>query len=137
MGRIRVVLVGIAVAAALSAAASAGATPDPMNTCPGGVKIEYPADGTYQVSINGQSGAITLDVDETTKTFSFTTSGDLPLWGSVLVKGGPTALTVTYSPGVLSADGLNAPTNPNNGTYYGLSHACFYPAPAESGGGGE
>ena len=137
MRRIRTAIVAIVAVAVLSLAASAGAQPDPMDTCPGAVKIDYPVDGTYPVSINGQSGAITIDVDEATNVFSFANSGDLPLWGTIVVKGGPAAMTFTYSPGVAAADGLHAPVNPSNGTYYGLSHACFYPAPAESGGGTE
>lgn len=131
-------MLAVAAAAALSlTAATAGATPNPQNTCPGAVKIEDPVDGSYAVTVGAQSGVITLDVDEATNVFSFTTSGDLPLWQSVLVKGGPGAATFAFDPAVSSADGLHAPTNPNNGTYYGLSHVCFYPAPAGGGGGQE
>lgn len=46
---------------------------------------------------------------------------------TVVVKGGPNANLYDYSGvgGVTSDTNLSAPTNPNNGKPYGLSHLCF------------
>jgi hypothetical protein len=70
-------------------------------------------------------GTLTVTIDASEKTFSFTS--DVPLeW--VIVKGGPGANIYSFSPPVTSAEGLVAP----NGK--GLSHLDFcYPQP----GGGE
>jgi hypothetical protein len=127
-----------AAAAALAVAVPVGAVPDPDNTCEGGVKIEDPADGTYDVALGGETASITLAVDEASQTFDFTSTGDLSPWSKVVVKGGPGALTWGFDPAVLSADGLHAPLNEASGAYYGLSHVCFFPAPdggGEEGGG--
>jgi hypothetical protein len=131
-------LLGIAVASALALVAPTGAAPNPENTCAGGVKIEDPADGTYAVALDGQTGSITLDVDEADQTFAFTSAGDLSSWTSVIVKGGPGALTFGFDPAVSSAGDLHAPVNLHSGEFYGLSHVCFFPAPDGGGeGGGE
>jgi len=49
---------------------------------------------------------------------------------AVIVKGGPNANIYYYS-GATSDTNLHAPTNPNNGKYYGLSHvsACYGTVP--------
>jgi hypothetical protein len=110
-------------ALALVAAVPASAVPDPLNTCPGGAKIEDPADGTYVRTLGGQPITITLNVNEGAQTFSFITSRAVT---SVVVKGGPSALVFTYPSGATSASGLHAPLNANSGDYYGLSHICFF-----------
>jgi len=129
---------GLAVVAALAVAAPTAAAPKATNTCVGGVKIEDPADGTYVVSLDGYTGTITLAVDEASQTFDFTSVGELSSWASVVVKGGPGAATFAFEPGVSSAAGLHAPDNAASGSYYGLSHVCFFPgSDGEEGGGAE
>jgi hypothetical protein len=117
-------MLGVAAAAALAIAAPTGAAPN-GNACEGGVKIEDPADGTY--------GSITLVVDEATQTFTFTS--DLE-WASVVVKGGP-GEGLTFDAADPPAEGFHAPVNPKSGSYYGLSHVCFFPPDGGGGGGGE
>lgn len=98
-------------------------------SCDGGLKIEPVASGTY--------GPITIAVHGSS--FDFTANGVLVT--SVIVKGGPNANLYTYpAPGVDQDTGLTAPTNPNNGKPYGLSHLCFFfddkktPPPPDDGG---
>lgn len=123
-------LAALATVAALAATAPAVAAPDPINTCRGGVKIEPVADGTYARSIGGTTIRITLEVNEAAKTFSFTSSRYIT---AVYVKGGPGSRERLYSPAVLSGSDLHAPTNASNGTYYGLSHVCFYTSGKKGG----
>ena len=84
-------------------------------------KVDPADSGIYTSS----DGSLTVTIDASEKTFSFTS--DVPLeW--VIVKGGPGANIYSFSPPVTSAEGLVAP----NGK--GLSHLDFcYPPP----GGGE
>jgi hypothetical protein len=84
-------------------------------------KVDPAKSGTYTSS----DGGVTVSIDASEKTFSFTS--DVPLeW--VVVKGGPGANIYAFDPPVMSAEGLVAP----NGK--GLSHLDFcYPPP----GGGE
>jgi hypothetical protein len=126
-----------AVASTVVAIAPATAAPNPANTCPGAVKIENPADGSYAVEVAGRSGTIVLDVNEAASTFSFSSVGELNSWTSVIVKGGPGSLTYSFAPPVSSASGLHAPLNASSGTFYGLSHVCFFPASGGGGGGEE
>jgi hypothetical protein len=87
-------------------------------------KVDPAKSGTY----TSADGALTVSIDATEKTFSFTS--DEPLeW--VVVKGGPGANIYEFSPPVASADGLVAPNDK------GLSHLDFcYPPPGNGGSGG-
>lgn len=87
-------------------------------------KVDPAKSGTY----TSADGALTVSIDATEKTFSFTS--DEPLqW--VVVKGGPGANVYAFSPPVDSADGLVAPDDK------GLSHLDFcYPPPGAGGSGG-
>jgi hypothetical protein len=86
-------------------------------------KVDPAKSGTYTSS----DGALTVTIDASEKTFSFTS--DIALeW--VVVKGGPGANIYSFSPPVYSAEGLVAP----NGK--GLSHLDFcYPPPGTGSGG--
>lgn len=84
-------------------------------SCEGGLKIEPVTSGTH--------GPVTIAVNGST--FGFTTDGSLVT--TVIVKGGPGFNLYSYpSPGVTSDTDPSAPTNPNNGRPYGLSHLCFF-----------
>ena len=84
-----------------------------------GFKIDPPVSGTY--SIDGIN------------TITFTTDGVSFDWSStlgmdaVISKGGPVANVYLYDPPAeaTSDTGLHSPVNPNNGQFYGLSHATF------------
>jgi hypothetical protein len=88
-------------------------------------KVDPAKSGTY----TSADGALTVTIDASEKTFSFTS--DVPLrW--VIVKGGPAANAYEFSPPVASADGLVAPDGK------GLSHLdfCYLPPPPGGGTGG-
>ncbi|MBY0397707.1 MAG: hypothetical protein K2X91_14735 [Thermoleophilia bacterium] len=132
--RRRPLLVGgcVVVAAALAPAAVAigpggdrPAKPVNENACAGGVKLDPVVDGAYELTLDGSTLRVTLDVDEAAQTYSFTT--DRPV-GAVRTKGGPGAEIVTFDAPVTSGEGLHAPLNPRSGKYYGLSHVCLFGA---------
>lgn len=87
-------------------------------------KVDPAKSGTY----TSRDGGVTVSIDASEKTFSFTS--DVPLaW--VIVKGGPGANIYAFQPPVMAAEGLVAP----NGK--GLSHLDFcYPPPGGGTGGG-
>jgi hypothetical protein len=78
--------------------------------------------------VGGRHLYITVHDTEMGPTFDFSTEGGVRVL-AVRVKGGPEKVDVqTYwypAPGVVSDSGLHALVNPNNGKYYGLSHADF------------
>jgi hypothetical protein len=99
-------------------------------SCTGGAKTAG-GNVTSQVLpafFSGFAGSITITRVDTPQgpTFSFITDGPSHLVTSVLVKGGPNANLYDYGTGIAHDDGLHAPLNPDNGKYYGLSHACFF-----------
>jgi LPXTG-motif cell wall-anchored protein len=74
------------------------------------------ADGTLTV---------TLDVmpnEDTGPTFDWTSNIGVD---AVFVKGGPNGNLYLYNPESMGANGLHAPTNPENGKFFGLSHVSF------------
>jgi hypothetical protein len=86
-------------------------------------KVDPAKSGTYTSSDAG----VTVSIDASEKTFSFTS--DVPLeW--IIVKGGPGANIYTFSPPVASAEGLVAPDDK------GLSHLDFCYPPPDGGEGG-
>ena len=100
---------------------------DVANACAGGVKIENPASGGYNLFF----GTFTIHLDITVTntangpTFSFSSPDPNELVTSMYVKGGPTANFYDYGAGLASDTGLHSPINDNNGKYYGLSHLCI------------
>ncbi len=82
------------------------------------LKIESPGGGMHRVS-------------DSYLTATTTASGTLIDWvasqgvDAVIVKGGPNANVYYYGSEATSGNDLHAPTNPSNGTYYGLSHITF------------
>jgi hypothetical protein len=86
-------------------------------------KTGVPTDETIQLSHDGLSGSLEIDVDGAV--FDFTFTGDF-VAAAVIVKGGPNANLYDYRPDGEDADtGLHAPVNPNNDEFYGLSHISF------------
>jgi hypothetical protein len=86
-------------------------------------KVDPAKSGTYTSSDAG----VTVSIDASEKTFSFTS--DVPL-GWIIVKGGPGANIYSFSPPVTSAEGLVAPDDK------GLSHLDFCYPPPDGGEGG-
>jgi hypothetical protein len=97
-------------------------------TCEGGVKIDDPIYGIdYQIAFGEDNGQIEFLLSG--GTLSFQTNGLAHVVTSILIKGGPdNAVLYTYAPGVWMDSGLTAPTNPNTGKPYGVSHICVYTA---------
>ena len=88
-------------------------------------KQDPPRDATINLTFGALSGTLVVVVNEDAQTFRFTLTGDFVAAG-VIVKGGPNANFYDYRPDGNAADtGLHAPVNPNNDTYYGLSHISF------------
>jgi uncharacterized repeat protein (TIGR01451 family) len=88
-------------------------------------KVEPVTDTTVQLSNDGMTGTLTVDVNEGAQTVSFTFSGDFVALG-VIVKGGNNANFYDYRPdGDPHDTGLHSPVNPMNGKFYGLSHLEF------------
>jgi hypothetical protein len=116
-----------AMALAVAGTPALGAPTNP-NACTGGIKIEPVADGTYTFG----AVRIRLDVNEGAQTFAFASNR---AFSSVVVKGGPGAITYSFSPAASSGTDLHAPDNPRSGKYYGLSHVCFFGT--TKGGGGK
>jgi uncharacterized repeat protein (TIGR01451 family) len=88
-------------------------------------KTGVPQDDTIQLSFDGLSGTLVIEVDETDETFDFTLTGDFVAAG-VIVKGGENANFFDYRPTGNAADtNLHAPVNPANDKFYGLSHISF------------
>ena len=87
-------------------------------------KVEPVASGTYTLEEGGNT--ITLTVKDTSGGPTFDWSSTLPL-DVVIVKGGDNANIYRYDPEATGDTALHAPVNPNNGTYYGLSHVeiCY------------
>jgi uncharacterized membrane protein YgcG len=81
-------------------------------------KDEGAVNGTF--SLEGGGTVTVSNADGNTFDWSATIGID-----AVIVKGGPNALVYTYDPESMGATGLHAPTNPNNGKFYGLSHIDF------------
>lgn len=87
-------------------------------------KTGVPKDETIQLSDDGLSGSVTVDVHPDA-TFDFEFTGDF-VAAAVIVKGGPNANFYDYRPDGEDADtGLHAPVNPNTSKFYGLSHISF------------
>ncbi|MBD3288769.1 hypothetical protein GF337_08210, partial [candidate division KSB1 bacterium] len=80
---------------------------------------EPPPSGTYPYP-NDPSNSITINSDGTN--FSWTST--LPVC-CVIVKGGPNANVYVYDPKSYGDNDLHAPTNPNNGRLYEISHIEF------------
>jgi hypothetical protein len=86
-------------------------------------KVEPVVNGSYPSS-NGYLTATISDIHD---------DGNGPLfnWSStrgvdkVIVKGGPAADAFVYIPEDTADSSLHAPVNPENGTYFGLSHVSF------------
>ena len=88
-------------------------------------KTGVPQDATIDLTFDGLSGTVQVEVNETAETFDFTFSGDFVAAG-VIVKGGPNANFYDYRPDGNATDtGLHAPVNPANSKFYGLSHISF------------
>jgi hypothetical protein len=88
-------------------------------------KTGVPEDDTIELSFDGLSGTLVIEVDEENETFDFSFSGDFVAAG-VIVKGGDNANFYDYRPGGNAADtDLHAPINPENDKFYGLSHISF------------
>jgi len=104
-------------------------------------KIEAPPgedvdDGTTQLSHDGLSGSVTIDVRSTAAgpVFDFDFDGDF-VTATVIVKGGPVANFYDYRPDGEDADtDLHSPVNPQNNKFFGLSHIsfCITEAPDET-----
>ena len=92
-------------------------------SCPDGSKVDTGYPGTYPVFYGDAHGYINIS-KAPGKAITFTTDHPSHYVDSVLVKGGPNALLYMFEPAVTSAT-VNAPENPNNGKYYGVSHLCF------------
>jgi hypothetical protein len=81
------------------------------------LKVEPVASGTY----SGTGGfEVVLDVDA--PYIDWTSNYGV---NAVVVKGGPNANLYVYSPKSYGDTNLSAPTNPENGMPYGLSHVSF------------
>lgn len=88
-------------------------------------KTGVPEDDTIDLSFDGLSGTLVIEVDEENETFDFSLTGDFVAAG-VIVKGGDGANFYDYRPAGNAADtSLHAPVNPSNGKFYGLSHISF------------
>jgi hypothetical protein len=90
-------------------------------------KTGVPQDETIQLSEDGLSGSLMIDVRDTDDgpVFDFTFTGDF-VAAAVIVKGGDNANLYDYRPDGEDADtGLHAPVNPGSGDFYGLSHISF------------
>src|SRR5687767_13626998 len=83
-------------------------------------KIEPVADGTY----TDGTLTVTIDVRDTADGPVFDFTANIGVDG-VIVKGGPNANVYTYNPEVTSDTNLNAPVNPDNNQFFGLSHISF------------
>ncbi|MER6344509.1 hypothetical protein ACWC10_09450 [Streptomyces sp. NPDC001595] len=82
------------------------------------IRIEDPQEGDV-------SGPVTITNVDDNNTFDFVIDDDFAAIG-VIVKGGPNANVYDYRPtGIQADENLHAPINPNNGTFYGLSHIDF------------
>lgn len=134
VGAMALAVAGIAAAVHLPGGPSGGGVQpsvvamDVANACDGGVKIEDPASGGYNLFF----GTFTIHLDITVTntasgpTFSFSSPDPGEVVTSMYVKGGPTANFYQYGAGVTSDTGLHSPINDNNGKYYGLSHLCIF-----------
>lgn len=70
-------------------------------------------------------GTLVIEVDEGAQTFDFTVEDGDPVV-AVVVKGGSNANLFDYRPAGTHADtDLHAPLNPQNDSFYGLSHISF------------
>lgn len=131
---VALVVAGIALAAHLPGAPSGGGVApsvvamDVANACDGGVKIEDPASGGYDLFFGTFTIHLNITVSNTAlgPTFSFSSPDPGELVTSMYVKGGPTANFYDFGTGVVSDTGLHSPINDNNGKYYGLSHLCIF-----------
>jgi hypothetical protein len=86
---------------------------------------DYPlVSGTYQIEDYGEI-TITLYSDEGEDEYRFVDWESTFGIDAVLVKGGPGGYEYPYSPEEHSDTGLHAPTNPDNGKYFGISHIDF------------
>jgi hypothetical protein len=81
------------------------------------VRFDPPLSGSMAL---GGSESVTIAADGIHVDWSATIGID-----AVIVKGGPNANIYGYAPESLGATQLQAPTNPNNGKPYGLSHVDF------------
>jgi len=96
--------------------------------CTGGVRIDPPASGTYNL---GSSAQITITVTNGPcgQVFNWSVTGNVVV-DQIVVKGGDAANLYDYTgqnPATTSDGNLHAPLNPN-GDYAGLSHIdiCFH-----------
>lgn len=84
------------------------------------LKVDPVAAGTYT---NGTlTVKVTVNQTGNGPTIDFTSE---PSVDAVFVKGGPNGNLYGYPNETKSDQDLHAPVNPNNGTYYGLSHVSF------------
>jgi hypothetical protein len=83
-------------------------------------KVQPVVDGTF----SDGTLTVTIDVRNTADgpVFDFTANIGVD---AVIVKGGPNANVYFYNPEVTSDTGLHAPVNPQNNTFFGLSHISF------------
>ena len=93
--------------------------------CVGGVKIEDPVSGVaYNVKFDGYSGTITFTING--GVLAFDTDHSSHVITGIWIKGGPDyAWAYFYTGGEDNDGGLTAPSNPNSGGYYGVSHVCL------------
>jgi outer membrane biosynthesis protein TonB len=84
------------------------------------LKIEPVADGTY----SDGTLSVTIHVYDTAEGQVFDFTANMGVDG-VYVKGGPDGNLYAYNPEEIADTGLHAPVNPENNTYYGLSHISF------------
>jgi hypothetical protein len=79
-------------------------------------------DGDFEASFDdGEDNTLTVDNNDG-QTFDWSATNPI---GAVIVKGGTQANVYYYDPQQSSDTGLVAPTNPNNGIPFDISHATF------------
>jgi hypothetical protein len=84
------------------------------------LRVEPVADGSYS------DGTLTVQIDvrETSQGQVFDWTSNIGV-DAVFVKGGPDGNLYLYNPEATGDTGLHAPLNPQNNSFYGLSHLSF------------
>jgi hypothetical protein len=133
------VAAGLASVATLTLVALANAEPGPPSE--GGVQPEEKSGnptcaelspGTTELTINAPGDGtfsdgtltVTLDVRDTAAGPVFDWTSNIGI-DSIFVKGGPGGNLYVYDPEATGDSGLHAPLNPENNTFFGLSHISF------------
>jgi hypothetical protein len=91
--------------------------PFPLTQPPGELTGGAPQDPNNSVSV-----ALPGVPDPNGPSFNWTSTLGMD---AVIVKGGPNADAYVYTPEAFFGNGLHAPTNPDNGQYFGISHIEF------------